>query len=485
MSGNRSKSSYITTCRKFFGKWKDEDFYGPKAKHVYFYGPVDQANVHALRTALAEARKDKMSNSNVKSNSNLKSNSTAVSAKNTKSVVQKPLCIHLHSPGGDAELGIALLNFLREIKVPVAVIIDGYACSAITPMLIAAPYRVMHRFNFCMIHEGSTIFHAGDRMKESEHMFLVNQYMQKLVGEYYRIYKEHTKLPEAMLRDMLQRDLFMDASTCAKYRVVDRVLKLARRSVQTTWKAWDKRLNTNSVRDPRKWMDDYTHIFNYKNAIEHANANSNSNNSNNVHPMLSIVRPLQDALEARETAPQAPIVLHTNLYLTPRTFMWFDAATLMPRINLSQVPVIGVIDSNIDILQAIPVIMSHQRLMYENTYVSVRLVFDHRHLPTWYYHDIKSNTESLRRILISLLREYTKFPAALLKTLFDKHIILSAADCKKYGLVDHIIETIDSGSGSNIIKSTSIKKKLQGGGCSGTCSHGLPFTQMLEILKNQ
>ncbi len=467
MTGNRSKSSYISYCRKFFGKWKDHEFYGPNAKHVYFYGHVDQANVHALRTALGEANK--------KPNDVMKTKNSSSAAANSDGPTKpkKPICIHLHSPGGDAELGIALLNFLREIKVPVAVVVDGYACSAITPMLIAAPYRVMHRFNFCMIHEGSMIFNAGDRIKESEHVFLVNQYMQKLVGEYYRIYSEHTKLPEALLKDMLHRDLFMDASTCAKYRVIDRVLTLPRRAVQATWKTWDKQFNTNSMRDPRKWSDDYTHIFNYKNAIERSNSSTNGAATNNgeQHPMLSIVKPLQDVLEIGESDEQkpAPIVLHTNLYLTPKTFMWFDAATLMPRINLSPVPVIGVIDSNIDILQAIPVIMSHQRLMYENTYVSVRLVFDHRHLPTWYYHDIKTNTESLRRVLISLLREYTKLPEALLKTLFDKHIILSAADCKKYGLVDHIVQTINSNSA---------KKKsalLQGGGCSGTCSHGLPF----------
>lgn len=120
---------------EFFDTLEDREFYGPRVQHVYFYSEVDDMTVKHFQEQLQFCQKS-ISSMGVEER-------------------PKPIVIHLNSPGGASDYGITMMNILREIRVPFAVIVDGYACSAATPMLVAAPYRVMNEGSLVLIHEGS------------------------------------------------------------------------------------------------------------------------------------------------------------------------------------------------------------------------------------------------------------------------------------------------------------------------------------------
>lgn len=416
----------------FFKSWKDEDFYGPKASHVFLYGKIEASSVQQFRKELFEASKPIRTNTNVR-------------------VKPRPIVVHLHSPGGDGELGITLANFIREVTVPIAIVVDGYACSAATPMLVSASYRVMHEFSFVMFHEGSVNFHdmsIDGNFKESEIRYYMKTYLDTLDNEYYRIYSQNTSVPTNVLHNMLSRDIFMNASTCVKYKVVDRLIKLSKNNSMKRWSGYFKKFpDIQASSEPKSWKANaFNHLYNY-----------NNTKMGDITAVLDVIKPITSIMTDRTADAPMPIILHSNRYMAPRSNL-FDASTILVHIYLLNVPVTSVIDNNIDILQALPCILGWKRYMYDNVHITVSLVYDHRRLPMYYYDDIKHNTEILRSALVKLLRQYTKLPSSLLSTLFEKRIVLSAKQCKEYGLIDEIIYS---------------KNRVTKGGC--TCSQGLPL----------
>ena len=230
----------ISKATSIFKSWAPQDFYGPKASHIFYYGRVDSTNVQEFRLQLHEA------STNIKTDEGVNSK-------------PKPIVIHIHSPGGDGDLGITLSNFLREVPVPVAVVVDGYACSAITPLVVSAAYRVMHDFSFVMFHEGS--LNINNYVKDSEAEFYVNELVRGLTYEYKRVYELNSSIPNDVLEDMLTRDIFMSSDVCLKYNVVDRVISLDKKSCMERWSEYIKTYpDINLTSNPLTWKINMNHL---------------------------------------------------------------------------------------------------------------------------------------------------------------------------------------------------------------------------------
>jgi ATP-dependent protease ClpP protease subunit len=362
-----------------------------------------------------------------------------------------------------------MLNFLNEIDAPLAVVVDGYACSAATPVLIAAPYRVMHEAAFVMVHEGSI---SVERAKDNNARFIVNDYMGSIMAEYASVYAENTQIPKKMLADMLARDKFMDAAMCKRWSVVDRVLKIDKAPATARWEKYTK-LNPESVVHPGSLPrgDNLNHLFVYDNEIEKPAPPQLPSFAGGV---MRLVRPLQAVLESPSKGVAGPLVLHTNLYMTPQA-KWFDIATLIIRVNLLPVPIYGIIDSNVDIVQAIPCIMSHKRYMYSNTKIFVRLIQQHEDVHMQYYDDMKHNTELLRAGLRRILSQYTKLTRDMLDKLFNDRMMLSPQDCLKYGLIDEIIAAPGRGVTRPVVRRLR-PSPPQSGGCM--CSQNMSYNNL-------
>lgn len=418
----KASDTYLRRCQEVFGEFKDEDFYSNKVQHIYFYGTVDQNEVQKLREAMASA------NSTKNANANANATGTIV---NTK---PKPIVIHVHNPGGDAYLGISLANWLRESKLPVAVVVDGYACSAATPLLVSAPYRVMHSQSFVMIHEGSVQYADGKSLSFGDLKY-EDTVVDMLVSNYQKIYVQNTKIPIESLKDLLTRDKFLDASTCNKWGIIDRVINIEKKKSAHAWDDYYKRNPELSLQtDPLLWKSNFNHIYLYNNGAH------TSNSSTRIQNTMKILMPLQAVLETPlEVKIPKPIVLHSNMYTFPDNASLYDIAAIMIRISLSAVPIIGIIDSDIELLKALPCIMSYKRYMYRNTSMMIQLVYHHRNHGT-YYHDLKENTEMLRNTIRHILIQYTKMPPDIMNSLFEKRMLLTAEQCKQYGLIDEIID---------------------------------------------
>ena len=130
------------------------------------------------------------------------------------------LKLHINSSGGSLLDGFAAVDYVRGCKAPVHSIIEGSAASAATLISVAAPKRSITKHSFMLIHQLSGgMWGKFESMKDD--MQNCNLFMDKI----NEIYMQYTKIPKNVLKDILKRDIYMDAKTCLKYGLVDKIIE--------------------------------------------------------------------------------------------------------------------------------------------------------------------------------------------------------------------------------------------------------------------
>lgn len=130
------------------------------------------------------------------------------------------LKLHINSNGGSLLDGFAAVDYVRNCKAPVHSIIEGSAASAATLISVAAPKRSITKHSFMLIHQLSGgMWGKFESMKDD--MQNCNLFMDKI----NEIYGQYTKIPKNILKDILKRDIYMDAKTCLKYGLVDKIIE--------------------------------------------------------------------------------------------------------------------------------------------------------------------------------------------------------------------------------------------------------------------
>lgn len=150
----------------------------------------------------------------------------AIDTLNTTSAMRKvshgidiPIKIHINSYGGSVFAGLAAVDYIKTSKAEVHTIIDGCAASAATLMSVVADKRFMHR-NACMlIHQLSgAMWGKFAAMKDDM------QNSEMLMEKIKKIYRQHTRIPEDVLDNILEHDLWWEAEKCLEYGLIDAII---------------------------------------------------------------------------------------------------------------------------------------------------------------------------------------------------------------------------------------------------------------------
>ena len=130
------------------------------------------------------------------------------------------LKLHINSNGGSLLDGFAAVDYVRNCKAPVHSIIEGSAASAATLISVVAKNRSISKNSFMLIHQLSGgMWGKFESMKDD--MQNCNLFMDRI----NEIYGQYTKIPKNVLKDILKRDIYMDAKTCLKYGLVDKIIE--------------------------------------------------------------------------------------------------------------------------------------------------------------------------------------------------------------------------------------------------------------------
>jgi ATP-dependent protease ClpP protease subunit len=388
-SSNSSQDEH----RAFWQALPDHEFYGPRLQHLYFYADVDDESVLKLRGEVLEACR-----------SVRKDDGTWVNP--------KPIIIHVHSAGGSIASMQWLLSLFNQVHVPLCVCVDAKSASAATALSIMAPYRVGTEHSLCLLHDYSA-WQGGRREELLEKMRRAEMHRDT----YKSLYIARTRMTDSEVEALLRRDKLLDAPTCLRLGVYDRVLRPDRKAAVRAYMSSSKM---------SKMPADNAPFF--------------KTNWNRAFATCSADKPDEfprsfDALLASED--QAKPVL----YVTPGGSGECDDPTLslamIARIMSSPVPVIAIVDNIVTWWQMLPVLFCHRRFMYENAMLDSKLAYQ----PSWgdRLADIIHNAGIMRSLISNTVKSHATPSTKLVNEMFDRMVTLTAEECLANGLVDVVV----------------------------------------------
>ena len=127
--------------------------------------------------------------------------------------------VHIQSEGGDAFAGLNAMDTMKDCRVPIVTIVDGYCASAATFLLLAGKERRMRSHAGILIHQLRTEFwgkyvELKDEMKNSE----------KMMEIFKKIYKENSKIPIRTLNSLLEKEICLNADESLEYGLIDKII---------------------------------------------------------------------------------------------------------------------------------------------------------------------------------------------------------------------------------------------------------------------
>ena len=164
---------------------------------IYYYGEVTRDNVLNLITSTKKLEKELLKK-----------------AVDLDGYVPN-INVHIHSDGGDIFSGMNAMDALRKTRVHVTTIAEGICCSAATFMLLGGDKRLMGKHAHVLIHQLSTGF-FGKFQEFRDEM----ETCKKLMKTMKKVYKSETSIPKDLFKQLMKKDVHLNAVECIKYQIV-------------------------------------------------------------------------------------------------------------------------------------------------------------------------------------------------------------------------------------------------------------------------
>lgn len=130
-----------------------------------------------------------------------------------------PIELFLNSEGGEVFSAFSAVDRIKNSKIPIHSIVEGFCASASTLLSVSANKRYIRKNAFMMIHQLSGGIWGNYEVVKEEY-----ENMELLMTCIKKIYLEKTKIPESDLIEILKHDTYLNAEECLKYGLVDEIL---------------------------------------------------------------------------------------------------------------------------------------------------------------------------------------------------------------------------------------------------------------------
>lgn len=178
-----------------------------KNNHIYYRCPITEKNINKLESLIRKANKQ-------------------YKILNNKYQIAKftpnPIYLHIMSHGGLLLAGFRAADFIKNSKIPIYTVVEGYAMSAATLLSMAGKKRYMNKNSVILVHQLSSGAHGTfENLKD-------DQKNNELLMEKLKVfYLEHSnnRINLNKLNELLKRDLYLDIEKCQEYGIVDEEYK--------------------------------------------------------------------------------------------------------------------------------------------------------------------------------------------------------------------------------------------------------------------
>jgi ATP-dependent Clp protease protease subunit len=138
---------------------------------------------------------------------------------------QKPIELHMSSPGGDPYQMLRLYDEILACPCPVKFIGGGIIASSATWIMCACDERYLHPNTTVMVHDGTEGYegtHTDAKVAMAEAV--------RLQDKLYDIYAANSRMPREFWEDVCQRDLYLTAEEALKLGLADKIVEPAHRA---------------------------------------------------------------------------------------------------------------------------------------------------------------------------------------------------------------------------------------------------------------
>ena len=178
------------------------DFEHFKAQQLFLYGEIDEESAQDIIKKMLLI--DKI-------NVGLKKGKS-------KSKTVTPITLWINSPGGSVTQGLAIIDIMSNISVPVVTLINGAAYSMAGIISVCGAKRVMTKNSTWMAHDMSGGTAEGEY---AEKIFARVDHLKWSQSKMFEIIRDKTKLTEEELSKARSGELWLPAEKCVEKGICD------------------------------------------------------------------------------------------------------------------------------------------------------------------------------------------------------------------------------------------------------------------------
>lgn len=189
---------------------KSEDKVYREYNHIYFRDSVTNSSVNKLLKLIEEYNREQ---------DGLNCDFP------TMIMFPKPLYLHIYSLGGNLHAGLMAYDYIKNSRIPIYTVAEGYGVSAGSIMYMAGKKRFMTESSYILIHQLS-VYTEGyktytslqdDSLNNENLMAKINKiYLTNLRYGYDKVPKENI-LTKEIIEEQLKHDIYWNYSVCFKY----------------------------------------------------------------------------------------------------------------------------------------------------------------------------------------------------------------------------------------------------------------------------
>ena len=415
-------------AKETFGKMKDVEFFSSRVKHLYFYGPVSRESVLALKTQIREANRDVVL--------------PPEGGADPVILAPRPIVVHVNSFGGSSHAMQTVFSAFLESRMPICTIVDGVSASASTILSAGAPYRIVAPSSASLFHEWSINFDGDSRMRKPDLEMMLEEMAIHDKGYYDLISKKsESKTSKKEIDALVKRDLYLNANQCIGKGFADRLLKFEPPKAHEPFRAEGNRAE-GKKKAFEKTTDGLRELLRDA-GVNHVTVAPRKEDEDQeaVDP---VVLELDRILQLNERL-ERPIVVHFNQgymedikrHMTSDFYGYTVPVLTRIRAASSMGTVVGVIDSIIDVMSAIPFLCCSVRAMYASAIFVIHIVYGRSDASM--VEDLIENTKGTLSEVRKILSERTKLPKKIIDEMQQTRIVMNAKQCLEYGIVDVLL----------------------------------------------
>jgi ATP-dependent protease ClpP protease subunit len=183
--------------------------------HIYFRCEVTMERVNRLCNLIEEYNRE---------------HDICVADCTTQLVLPLPIYLHITSSGGDLLGGLMAYDYIKNSKIPIYTVAEGYTVSSGANMFMAGRRRFMTEHSYILVHQlnqtnyGRETFHDIVDNTTNVVEFMSRLYQIYLNGVRYsadHMVIESDRLTKQTLENHMLHDIYWNYETCYRYGLVD------------------------------------------------------------------------------------------------------------------------------------------------------------------------------------------------------------------------------------------------------------------------